>query len=132
MKFIERPFVYGASPEIIKRAADLRKRLTKAESVLWNKIGKNQINGYRFKKQHPISKFIVDFYCHKALLVIEIDGDIHNKEEVLERDEGREYELQKLGLTILRFTNEEVIKNIDKVIENIKAATNSLSLKGEG
>jgi len=120
MKFVERPFVYGASSEIIKRAAELRKNLTEAEKHLWCKIGKHQVNGLRFRKQHPISKFIVDFYCHTALLIIEVDGDVHLNEEVTERDEGREHELRKLGLNVLRFTNYDVLNNIDGVVEKIR------------
>jgi very-short-patch-repair endonuclease len=120
MKFTDRSFVYGASPEIIKRAADLRKNLTESEIALWEKIGRNQVNGLRFKQQHPISKFIVDFYCHKALLVIEVDGAVHNNADVAEHDEGRQHELEKLGLTVLRFTNDEVLNDIDNVIEKIK------------
>jgi len=102
MKSIERPFYYGASVEILSRAMQLRKRLTGVEKVLWKKLEKNNFENLRFRRQHPIGKFIVDFYCHELLLVIELDGSIHNKPEIAERDEGRELELKKLGLTILR------------------------------
>jgi|SRR5581483_5634657 len=121
MKFTERPFVFKASPEIIRRAAALRKNVTPAEHTLWERINKNQLYGLRFKRQHPIGKFIVDFYCAKALLVIELDGEVHNKTDVAERDEGREYELKQMGLTVLRFKNDEVLNNIDKVLDSIKA-----------
>ncbi|HTB06573.1 MAG TPA: endonuclease domain-containing protein [Bacteroidia bacterium] len=120
MKFNERQFIYGASPEIIKRAAELRKNMTVAENLLWERIGKKQIFGVRFKRQHPISKFIADFYCHSALLVIEIDGEIHLKEEIAERDEGRDHEMKKLGLKVMRFTNDDIYNNIDEVITQIK------------
>lgn len=124
MKEIERPFYYGASPEIFKRAEILRKNLTPVEKLLWDRLRKGQVKGIRFKAQHPISKFIVDFYCHKALLVIEIDGDVHDKEDLAERDEGREYELKKLGLRVIRFKNAEVMNNMDKVLVKIHAVIN--------
>lgn len=120
MKKIERPIYFDASIEIIRRAAVLRKNTTEAEQLLWSKIHKNQINGLRFRRQHPIGKFIVDFYCHELLLVIELDGAIHNNLEVSERDEGREIELKKKGLKIIRFTNEEVKSDINTVISMIR------------
>lgn len=125
MKLHEMPFFYGASPEIFHRAKLLRNNMTEPEKILWQKLKKNQINGLRFYRQHPISKFIVDFYCHSELLVIELDGEVHNKVEVSERDEGREIELKKLGLRILRFKNEEVSRDIHSVITKIKQATSN-------
>jgi very-short-patch-repair endonuclease len=120
MKFTERPFIHNASPEIIKRAADLRCNTTPAEKALWQRINKSQLYGLRFKSQHPIGKFIVDFYCPKLFLVIEIDGEVHNKPEVAERDEGREHELKNYGLKVLRFSNEEVLSNLENVVEKIR------------
>lgn len=122
MKAIEAPFFYGASPEIHKRAKELRRNLTDTEVLLWERLRKAQIAGYNFRRQHPIRKFIVDFYCHKALLVIELDGGIHDKLEVAERDDGREYELKKLGLRVIRFKNEEVLNNINWVLKTIESA----------
>ncbi len=89
--------------------------MTEAELLLWERIRKNKNEGYRFKAQHPIGKFIVDFYCHKALLVIEIDGSVHNDKIVAERDEGRELEISNLGIKVIRFTNEEIYNDLDKV-----------------
>ncbi|HXB12797.1 MAG TPA: endonuclease domain-containing protein [Bacteroidia bacterium] len=120
MKFTERPFIYKASPEIIKRAAVLRKNLTPAERALLGKLGMSQLYGLCFKSQHPIGKFIVDFYCPKLSLVIEIDGDIHAEVDIAERDEERENELKNYGLKILRFSNEEVLNNIDIVLDSIR------------
>ena len=116
-KTIERSMFYNASPEIFRRAEELRKNMTGAEKVLWGKLQKSQL-GVRFKAQHPIERFIVDYYCHKAKLVIEIDGEIHKFQK--EYDLGREAELEKYGIKILRFSNDEVIQNIDLVIEKIK------------
>ncbi len=112
-------FYFGASEEIIKRARILRKTMTKAEIKLWNYLNKKQINNIRFRRQHPIAKFIVDFYSHQLKLVIEIDGSIHNEEIQQERDENRTYELEKLGLKVIRFENSKVLNNISEVLKQI-------------
>ena len=114
---VVRSMFYDASPEIFRRAEELRNNMTEAEKVLWEKLRKSQL-GVRFKAQHPIEIFIADFYCHKAKLVIEVDGEIHKFQK--EYDQGRVAELEKYGLKIIRFTNYEVIQNTDQVIENIK------------
>jgi very-short-patch-repair endonuclease len=114
---IERSMFYNASPEIFQKAEMLRKNMTKAEIILWEKLRKNQL-GVRFKAQHPIERFIADFYCHKAKLVIEVDGGIHNSQK--EYDLGREAELEKYGIKVLRFSNEEIFDNLDNVMEIIK------------
>jgi very-short-patch-repair endonuclease len=106
---IEKPMFFGASPEIFRRASELRKRMTKAERNLWSALRKKQICGKRFRRQHPIDKFIVDFYCHECKLIIEVDGGIHNKPEQREHDIGRTHDLEQLGLKIIRFTNDQVI-----------------------
>lgn len=93
--------------------------MTEAEVVLWNRLRKSKIKEYRFRPQHPINKFIVDFYCHEALLVVELDGEVHKDKVVAEHDEGRELEIEKLGITIIRFSNKEVFEDPDKVIEVI-------------
>jgi very-short-patch-repair endonuclease len=123
MKKIDSPFYYDASIEMLSRASALRKNMTEAEKMLWSKLNKRQVNGLRFRRQHPIGKFIVDFYCHEKLLVIELEGAIHQKEEVKEHDEGREYELKKKGLNVLRFTNAEVMSDATKVIDSIAKFT---------
>ncbi|MFA4853103.1 MAG: endonuclease domain-containing protein [Bacteroidales bacterium] len=119
-KTIEAEFFFGATPVIFERARELRKNMTNAEKHLWEKINKKQINGLHFRRQHPVSRFIADFYCHKAQLVIEVDGNIHLLGDVKERDEGRNYFMNELGLEVLRFTNEEILNNINEVVEKIK------------
>ncbi len=108
---------FGAKREIFQNAEMLRLNMTDAENIVWERINKNQL-GYRFKAQHPIDIFIVDFYCHKFGVVVEIDGEIHNLQK--EYDLGRTHELEKFGLKIIRFTNSEVMNNIDCVISKIK------------
>ena len=119
----KRESFYKAKPIIFERAKALRSDLTEAERSLWTRLKANQINGLRFKRQHPIGKFIVDFYCHRAMLVIELDGGVHLNTEVKERDEGREIELEKLGLKVMRFTNREVLEDLDKVARKLIKAT---------
>jgi len=113
-------FYYGASDEIVKRARILRKTMTEAELKLWNHLNKKQVNNIRFRRQHPIGKFIVDFYCHTLKLVIEIDGGVHQHKIQHERDENRTFELEKLGLRIIRFDNKIVMTNIGEVLHQIE------------
>jgi very-short-patch-repair endonuclease len=94
--------------------------MTGAELKLWNYLNKKQLCNIRFRRQHPIGRFIVDFYCHQFKLVIEIDGSIHNEENQQERDENRTYELEKLGLTVIRFDNKIVMTNIKEVLQQIE------------
>ena len=110
---------YGASPKIFEMAKELRARLTEPEKILWEKLRLNQLRGFRFKAQHPIGEFIVDFYCHKSRLVIEIDGDYHNQTNQQEYDVNRANILSEFGLKIIRFKNEDVLNRIDFVLEEI-------------
>jgi len=116
---VERSMFYGAKPEIFRKAKALRANMTPPEIKLNEKLRNNQILGLRFKAQHPINQFIVDFYCHPLKLVIEVDGGIHDLKSTKEYDENRTIELEKLGLKIIRFTNKDVAENIDTVIDKI-------------
>ena len=111
---------FGANPDIFKRASELRKNMTEAEKILWSALRRKQVQGKRFRRQHPISTFIVDFYSHEAKLVIEVDGGIHNIPEQKEYDSGRSDELERLGLKIIRFTNTQVFQNLGKVVKEIE------------
>jgi very-short-patch-repair endonuclease len=110
---------YGAKPEGFKKASWLRNNETEAEKHLWQRLNKNQLHGFRFKRQHPIGSYIADFYCHKAKLVIEIDGKSHNAREQKLYDTLRTEELEAYGLRVIRFSNDEVFRNIDEVIKKI-------------
>jgi len=114
----EKTMYYGATPAIFERASRLRRNMTSLEELLWNKLKGKQILGLMFRRQHPISKYIVDFYCHSAKLVIELDGKIHLARK--ESDRERTKKINDLGLLIIRFRNEEVEKNIDEVVVKIK------------
>ncbi|HCN82344.1 MAG TPA: imidazole glycerol phosphate synthase subunit HisF [Sphingobacteriaceae bacterium] len=111
----------GASHLIFKNAERLRADMTLAEMLLWGYLKGSQL-GAKFRRQHPINIFIADFYCHKHQLVIELDSSIHNLPEIILYDQERQHLLEESGLRVLRFTNNEVFKNIPKVLETIKAA----------
>ncbi|MEI6349310.1 MAG: endonuclease domain-containing protein [Bacteroidota bacterium] len=125
-KTIERAMFFGASPLIFRRACELRENTTEAEKHLWQYLKSNQILNLRFKQQHPINHFIVDFYCHKIKLVVEVDGEIHLSRFNKEYDESRTFEFEKCGITVIRFTNEEVLNNINYVISVITNRCNEL------
>lgn len=128
MQRINQPnMFYNAKPDIFEKARLLRGNMTVQEKMLWSRLNKTQL-GVRFKAQHPIDIFIVDFYCHQYKLVVEVDGEIHQFNK--EYDDGRMAELEQLGLIILRFTNKEIEENIDKVIGKIQKYL-PLTPKGE-
>jgi very-short-patch-repair endonuclease len=110
----------GANSKIRSNAYELRKNSTSAEQILWEEIRNKKIENVKFRRQHAIMKFIADFYCHEAKLIIEVDGDVHEQTEVKERDKGREFELEKAGIKIIRFTNEEIYYEMNSVLEKIR------------
>jgi very-short-patch-repair endonuclease len=103
--------------EKLQRAKELRRDMTPAEKLLWQELRANKL-GVHFRRQQIIVGFIVDFYCHKAALVIEVDGDIHDLQK--EDDAKREMALSEMGLRIIRFRNNEILKNSSGVVEKIK------------
>ncbi|MCB0463669.1 MAG: isoleucine--tRNA ligase [Flavobacteriaceae bacterium] len=113
------------------------KNPTEAEQVLWESLRAKKFDGYKFRREHIIDEFIVDFVCLSQRIVIEVDGEYHNQPEVLEADELRTEILEDLGYSVLRFTNREVIGNIDavldKILEEIRNRFSPLGkLKGAG
>ncbi len=117
---------YGASNLIFERAKELRNKMTPAEEILWKKIHINEWN-IKFRRQHPIANYIADFYCHQLKLVIELDGGIHEREEIKQYDKARENDLKELGLTILRFKNEEIINNLTLTLAAISQTIHKLT-----
>ena len=97
----------------------LRSTQTKAERKLWQRINRDQLLGFRFNRQKPLLSYIVDFYCLKAKLVIELDGSQHYEPDYQEKDRLRDAELNSLGFTVMRFDNHSVMTNIDGVMEAI-------------
>ena len=97
----------------------LRKNMTDAEKELWSKIRGKQLKGYQFYRQKPLGNFIVDFYCPKGNLVIELDGGQHYSDEGKAKDNQRDNYLKGLGLRVLRFSDREVFENMSGVLEKI-------------
>jgi len=109
---------YGASNLIFQKAEELRKFPTHEEEILWGYLSESQL-GVKFRRQHPIFNYIADFYCHSIKLVIEIDGSIHDKEDVKINDERRQKEIESFGITVIRFTNNEVKNTPESVLQSI-------------
>jgi MurNAc alpha-1-phosphate uridylyltransferase len=109
---------YGASKLLFQRAEELRKYCTWEEEIIWGYLSGNKL-GVKFRRQHPILFYIADFYCHQLKLVIEIDGGIHNREDVKINDATRQKEIEALGITVLRFTNSQVKNNPEIILEDI-------------
>jgi very-short-patch-repair endonuclease len=103
-----------------EHSQQLRKGMTVAETFLWSKIRMKQIKGHWFYRQKPVGKYIADFYCPKAKLVVEVDGGQHFSDEIAEYDKVRNEYMAGLGLRVIRFTNVEVLTNIKGVIEVIE------------
>ena len=97
----------------------LRKNMTKEEIILWSRIRRKQIKEVQFYRQKPIGNFIADFYCPKAKLIIELDGSQHYEKEGIKKDKIRDEYFESLGLKVLRFTNLDVLKNLNGVLERI-------------
>ncbi len=111
---------YGAPPIIHEQAKKLRKYETQAEKVLWAHLSNKKL-GVKFRRQHPLNQFIVDFYCHELKLVIEVDGKIHLRKEKMEYDKTRTEHLNYYSLHVIRFKNEKVLNEIQVVINDIKS-----------
>jgi very-short-patch-repair endonuclease len=100
-------------------ARDMRSKPTEAENILWQCLRRHQLSGLSFRRQHCIGQFIVDFYCAKARLVIEIDGPVHQYQK--EEDLIRQQYLESCHLKVLRFPNDVILNNIDEVIKQISS-----------
>ena len=103
-----------------ERSQELRKGMTAAETFLWSKIRMKQVKGHWFYRQKPVGEYIADFYCPAAKLVVEVDGGQHFTDEMIEYDRERNEYMAGLGLRVLRFTNTEVLTNIEGVLEKIE------------
>jgi 5-methyltetrahydrofolate--homocysteine methyltransferase len=117
-------FIYQTSDTIAygllkDKIAELKKFATEAETVLWEYLRGKNLDGYKFRRQHIIDQFIVDFVCLESKLIVEVDGKIHFKPENIKSDAERTERLNRLGFTVLRFTNEEVLGDIDNVQKKI-------------
>jgi very-short-patch-repair endonuclease len=109
-----------ASGIIFSNAKKLRENPTQAEELMWLSLRNNQLEGYKFRRQYPSLNYIVDFYCHQLKLVVEIDGEYHKTVEQKKLDKKRTVNIQFQGLDVIRFTNEEVLNDIDSILRTIK------------
>ena len=115
-------------PALLARARELRQDATDAEKLLWQLLRNRQLDGWKFRRQHPIGKYILDFYCHEARLAIELDGSQHAETEQAEYDRQRTESLEAEGIRVLRFWNNEVLKETQAVVQEIwNALQDSLS-----
>jgi very-short-patch-repair endonuclease len=120
--------------QLLANARELRKRQTGAEELLWQLLRDRKLNNLKFRRQHPLSVgFIIDFYCAEQRLGIEIDGGYHNSAEQQKRDTERTKIINKYGIKIIRFSNEDVLNNTENILKEIlHSAFPPLSKNGEG
>ena len=104
----------------LELAKELRRSMTAEESVLWERLRGNRLNGLHFRRQQVIEGFIVDFYCHDGALVVEVDGAVHDGQ--VEEDRARDEVFRGLGLKVLRVRNEEVAQDVEGVLKKITEA----------
>jgi very-short-patch-repair endonuclease len=104
----------------------LRKNLSKAEAIMWNHLSRRQMSGYKFRRQHSVDQYVLDFYCPELKLAIEIDGDSHFMPGAQEQDKTRQEHIEAFGIRFLRFTNEDVCKNVDGVCQTVYNAVDEL------
>lgn len=117
----------GAIGKLFEYSRELRQVSTEAEKLLWSELRNRKLNRLKFRRQHPIDKYIADFYCHERKLVIELDGEIHNTQENKNYDKARTVELGSLTITVLRFTNDEVLNGVERVLQKISEAASMLN-----
>jgi len=113
--------------KLYQYARELRQEPTVSEKLLWTAIRNRKLNNLKFRRQHPIDKFIVDFYCNEKKLVIELDGGVHDIKRNKEYDDARTAMLAGLNICVLRFRNEEIIKDIEIVLEKIRETADMLN-----
>ncbi|WP_298350129.1 tRNA uridine-5-carboxymethylaminomethyl(34) synthesis GTPase MnmE [Runella sp.] len=120
-----KPMHYKIPPPILENARNLRQTLTSAEEFLWQILRNRQLNGLKFRRQHPVQEgFVLDFYCAEHRLGIELDGGVHLGKEQIEYDELRTQELKSIyGITIIRFRNEKLFENLEEVLGRIVTIT---------
>ncbi len=110
----------GAPTSGFLKAKELRDKMTLSEIQLWAELKENKLLGYKFRRQHPIGIYIVDFYAHKLNLVIELDGKYHENIKQQKLDDERTAFLEFNGIKVIRFNNEEISENMETVIQKIK------------
>jgi very-short-patch-repair endonuclease len=110
----------------------LRNNMPKSEVILWSKLKDRQIDGERFLRQYGVEIYVLDFYCPRLKLAIEVDGDSHVGRDAIRRDRDSQDYIEAFGIRILRFTNSEVCENLDGVCQNIYETIEMIRKKNEG
>ena len=109
----------AADPRLIEFAQQMRREPTPAEKAMWRLLRNYRLAGFKFRRQHPVGRYITDFYTSSASLVLELDGDSHATEEGIEHDRVRQAYLESLGLLVVRFWNFEVKENPDGILDQL-------------
>jgi len=117
--------LYNKTSEKLKRQ-QLRREMTKAEKLLWEKLKSQQLENCKFRRQYSVDKFVIDFYSPEIKLAIEVDGDSHFQDGAVEYDAERQTFIESVGIKFLRFTNDDVYHNLEGVIEVIAGKIQSL------
>ena len=112
------------NPKLKERARELRKNSTLSEIKLWKALRAGNMHGYKFNRQKPLDEFIVDFYCRKLKLVIEVDGESHDDKKAY--DHRRQRRLESLGLHVIRFYDHDVMNHLDGVLYKIEQTVKNL------
>ena len=99
-----------------------RRHPTDAEACLWRQLRRKQLAGLSFRRQHPVGRYLLDFYCHEARLAVELDGGEHAEASHLQRDTERTAKLQAMGIRVVRFWNHDVLGNVEGVMQAIRQA----------
>jgi very-short-patch-repair endonuclease len=103
-----------------EKRRSLRNNMPKAELAIWSKLRGKQMLGYKFRRQYSVDRYVLDFYCPELKLAIEIDGDSHFQVGAVADDKHRQAFIESFGISFLRFTNEDALKNLDGVLETIR------------
>jgi very-short-patch-repair endonuclease len=115
------------NPKLLSLKRRLRSKQTPAEQLIWAKLRGNQIHGLKFRRQHGIDSFIVDFFCPERALVIEVDGDVHATKNKIKKDRQRENTLHSLGIKVIRYNNDDILHNLMGVLEDIALHVSKIS-----
>jgi len=113
---------YPLNPELLSFARKLRRETTNAEQLLWHLLRNRRFNGFKFRRQHPVGEYVLDFYCHEARLGVELDGGQHNEAGQRRKDEARSSFLAGEGITVIRFWNNDVLRETEGVMEELLLA----------
>jgi very-short-patch-repair endonuclease len=116
---MKKPFHHYAKVSTFQNARALKQTLTPAEEILWKALRGRKLKGFKFRRQHPIASYVLDFYCHEKKLCVEVDGGIHQLKEYKENDKERTEVMESLEIKVIRFTNHQVISDLKRVLLEI-------------